>query len=321
MNYWLRLYTSILNDPKVQRLKAEHFKGWINLLCLAKENDGTLPELPDIAFALRIGETETKELVSALQRNGLLETKDGRFTPHNWERRQYVSDVSTERVREFRKRSRNVSPAVSTSARPENGNVSETVQSRSRAEAEQKAETEQKQSRGGGAAAAAANGHALYAEEEHASRFGFLEISRYVEATKRHASNTGGLARKLYRSGEEDHQIERWLEEQARKESLRAGALIGPNDDFGPAPRMGKWGEVLNELEKLIGAEPVVTWFEPLRFDTETKTLTAPDPVFLEYIESKYQDALKRALEAVQLEVRCKSMNYAASAAAESATV
>jgi hypothetical protein len=48
VNYWLRLYTSILNDPKVQRLKAEHFKGWINLLCLAKEQDGILPELPDI---------------------------------------------------------------------------------------------------------------------------------------------------------------------------------------------------------------------------------------------------------------------------------
>jgi DNA-binding IclR family transcriptional regulator len=72
-----------LNDPKVQRLKAEHFKGWINLLCLAKEQDGILPQLPDIAFSLRISKTEAQELVSTLQRNGLLDKSGERFTPHN----------------------------------------------------------------------------------------------------------------------------------------------------------------------------------------------------------------------------------------------
>ena len=36
MTLWLRLYTEALHDPKVQRLPAKTFKGWINLLMLAK---------------------------------------------------------------------------------------------------------------------------------------------------------------------------------------------------------------------------------------------------------------------------------------------
>jgi hypothetical protein len=36
MSQWLRLYTDLINDPKVQLLPAEDFKGWINILCIAK---------------------------------------------------------------------------------------------------------------------------------------------------------------------------------------------------------------------------------------------------------------------------------------------
>ena len=49
---WFRFYAEALNDPKVQRLDGETFKGWVNLLCLAKAHDGTLPDIPDIAFGL-----------------------------------------------------------------------------------------------------------------------------------------------------------------------------------------------------------------------------------------------------------------------------
>lgn len=214
MNYWLRLYTSILNDPKVQRLKAEHFKGWINLLCLAKEQDGILPELPDIAFCLRISETEAQELVSTLQRNGLLDKSGERFTPHNWESRQYVTDVSTDRVRRFRERRRNGEENVSEGV---SGSVSETAPEQSRAETEQR--QRQQQSR---------NGLAAAQNEPHKSAFSLANVRRYVDAVKRHATNPGGLARALWRSGEEDTEIGNWLE----LEQMRAGALVGPNDDF-----------------------------------------------------------------------------------------
>lgn len=102
MNYWLRLYTSILDDPKVQRLPAEQFRGWINLLCLAKENDGLLPSIEDTAFRLRISEAEAHSLVEALAKRGLLDADGETLKPHNWDGRQFLSDVSAESSRQYR---------------------------------------------------------------------------------------------------------------------------------------------------------------------------------------------------------------------------
>jgi hypothetical protein len=53
---WLRLYSDVVSDPKVQRLAAERFKAWINLLCVAGQHDGILPPMADLAFTLRIAE-------------------------------------------------------------------------------------------------------------------------------------------------------------------------------------------------------------------------------------------------------------------------
>jgi len=259
VNYWLRLYTSILNDPKVQRLAPEHFKGWINLLCLAKENDGALPELADIAWRLRVTSDEARELVSTLQDVGLIETKDGRFTPHNWEGRQYQlgaeDRTAAERARRYRANKRTDRDAsrdrhatvtrdatvtqngnkkssrrdASVTPEPNARNVTRDASHRaeqSRAETE----TEQKQSRG--ALAAAANASELYSDETHASQFTFELIKTYCEETKPRASNPGGLARTLFRTGEEDTDIARWIEERERHAAHAAAPLVGPNDDF-----------------------------------------------------------------------------------------
>src|SRR5215468_7699189 len=92
---WLRLYTDLLNDPKVQRLAPEHFKGWVNLLCLAKENDGLLPSIEDIAFRLRIEDAQAGELIEALKARGLLDDHGGgQMAPHNWAGRQYETDAT-----------------------------------------------------------------------------------------------------------------------------------------------------------------------------------------------------------------------------------
>jgi hypothetical protein len=99
---WLRLYTDILNDPKVQRLSGEDFKGWINILALAKEHGGLIPPLEDVAFRLRTTEEETTRLVETLVKRGLLDTDGVNTTPHNWNGRQFESDSSTERVKRFR---------------------------------------------------------------------------------------------------------------------------------------------------------------------------------------------------------------------------
>lgn len=110
MSRWWRAYDEALDDPKLQRLSADLFRCWFNLLCLTSKNGGTLPQLADISFALRIPEARMKKIMNELRLGGLIdETADGTLHPHNWNGRQYKSDVSTERVKQFRKRKRNVS--------------------------------------------------------------------------------------------------------------------------------------------------------------------------------------------------------------------
>ena len=99
---WLRLYVSVLNCPKVQRLPAPLFKHWINLLCVARSQDGILPGIADIAFALRIDVAEAETVVARLVDACLIDRTESGFMPHNWRIRQYRSDSSTERVRRHR---------------------------------------------------------------------------------------------------------------------------------------------------------------------------------------------------------------------------
>jgi hypothetical protein len=106
---WLRLYSDVVSDPKVQRLPADKFKAWINLLCVACQHDGILPPLADLAFTLRIAEDKITTLLDDLVDKRLLDvTSDDRYTPHNWASRQYKSDVSNDRVQRHRQRKRSV---------------------------------------------------------------------------------------------------------------------------------------------------------------------------------------------------------------------
>ena len=106
---WLRLYSDVVSDPKVQRLPGDKFKAWINLLCVAAQHDGILPPLADLAFTLRIAEDKIASLLADLVDKGLIDvTSDDRYTPHNWASRQYKSDVSNDRVQRHRQRKRNV---------------------------------------------------------------------------------------------------------------------------------------------------------------------------------------------------------------------
>jgi predicted transcriptional regulator len=106
------MYDELLDDPKVQRLSPQDFKGWVNLLCLASKNGGKLPAIDDIAFALRETPDAVSTLVERLRSGGLIERRsggaDGAYDAlYKWNERQYKSDTSTERVKRFRKRSGN----------------------------------------------------------------------------------------------------------------------------------------------------------------------------------------------------------------------
>lgn len=114
MSRWFRFHDEVLNDPKVQRLDGHTFKAWVNLLCLASQNDGKLPCIEDIAFALRETVDGVRTVLERLLNGGLIDRLSGgadgwHYAPHGWSERQYKSDTSTDRVKRFRQRSRNVS--------------------------------------------------------------------------------------------------------------------------------------------------------------------------------------------------------------------
>jgi hypothetical protein len=100
---WFRFYSEALDDPKVQRLAPHLFKAWVNLLCLANMGDGKLPSIDDIAFRLRLSVQDAGQQVADLILAGLLDITNLGTEPHNWSKRQFVSDCSTERVRKHRK--------------------------------------------------------------------------------------------------------------------------------------------------------------------------------------------------------------------------
>ncbi|HEX2653540.1 MAG TPA: hypothetical protein VHN11_07810 [Xanthobacteraceae bacterium] len=106
---WLRLYDDTINDPKILKLPEAMRWHWIAMLCIASKNEGALPALDDVAIQLRVTTGKATEIIAALVKAGLLDKTETGFAPHNWNGRQYKSDVSTERVKRFRNGKRNVS--------------------------------------------------------------------------------------------------------------------------------------------------------------------------------------------------------------------
>jgi hypothetical protein len=117
---WFRMYEGVLDDPKVQRLDGEAFKAWVNLLCLASRNGGVLPGIEDVAFALRRPPDEARAMLEQLRAARLLDRRgrgaSAAYAPHRWAERQYKSDVSTDRVKRFRKRFNAVSETAAETA-------------------------------------------------------------------------------------------------------------------------------------------------------------------------------------------------------------
>ncbi len=101
---WIRLYTEVVDDPKVQTLPPEQFKFWVNCLCLAGKHNGKLPNVGSLAWTLRETPEKIKEWTSALESAQLLENKGGDVIPHGWKDRQYEDSTSAERTRRYRER-------------------------------------------------------------------------------------------------------------------------------------------------------------------------------------------------------------------------
>lgn len=112
---WIRLYTKVPDDPKVQCLPAELFKFWINVLCLTgdAEQGSRVPNAPTLGWRLHLSTAHVEKLLQALNNANLISKceptdagQNSHYEIHDWEEYQKPSDFSKERQRRHRDRHR-----------------------------------------------------------------------------------------------------------------------------------------------------------------------------------------------------------------------
>lgn len=124
---WIRLYTSVLNDPKILVLPDRLFRFWANCLLASGLSGDCLPVPSRLKILMRISERQTIANLKSLAEFGLAEETPDGWKMHDWEEHQYDSDFSRERMQRHR-----------------DGQKTVTVTVQSRAEQKADAEAEQK---------------------------------------------------------------------------------------------------------------------------------------------------------------------------------
>ncbi len=125
-NPWFRLYSEFAHDPKIQMLPEAMQRRYVMLLCLrCSETLETLHET-EIAFQLRLTEAELIETKQLFINKNFI---DKHWKILNWDKRQFVSDSSTMRVRKHRDSKKQPSNADETlQKRPSNAIDTDTEQ-------------------------------------------------------------------------------------------------------------------------------------------------------------------------------------------------
>ena len=98
---WFRMYAEFASDPKVQMLSECYQRRYMMLLCLRCSNGDVTLQDTEVAFQLRIDVTEWVETKGVLVEKNLINNDN---QPTAWDKRQFASDSSTERVAEHRKK-------------------------------------------------------------------------------------------------------------------------------------------------------------------------------------------------------------------------
>ena len=100
-NPWLRLYAEFAFDPKIQSMSETFQRRFIMLLCLKCNDDLKNIENDEIAFALRISIDELSETKQLFMKKNFI---DNDWNFRTWDKRQFKSDTSTNRVRKHREK-------------------------------------------------------------------------------------------------------------------------------------------------------------------------------------------------------------------------
>jgi hypothetical protein len=109
---WIKLYTEILNDPKMGRLPDHLWRRAIEIFMLAGKmgESGLLPPIPEIMWELRASEDDIKGVMTALENLGIVhQAQPGAWIVTNFARRQ-AAMTDAERKAKQRSGSRDVTP-------------------------------------------------------------------------------------------------------------------------------------------------------------------------------------------------------------------
>lgn len=96
---WFRLYSEWSDDPKVQMMSEAMQRRLVMLFCLRSKGALETLQHDEIAFHLRISNDELEQTKRLFIEKGFI---DEHFHVQNWDKRQFLSDSSTERVRKHR---------------------------------------------------------------------------------------------------------------------------------------------------------------------------------------------------------------------------
>lgn len=98
-NPWFRMYSEFSHDPKVQMMSEVMQRRYIMIMCLRCSNELVTLHETEIAFHLRITDDELAETKALFIAKGFI---DEQWSLLNWEKRQFKSDSSAERVSRHR---------------------------------------------------------------------------------------------------------------------------------------------------------------------------------------------------------------------------
>lgn len=100
---WFRFYHEFATDPKVQMMSEVMQRRLVMLFCIRCCNDCETFHDDEVVFQLRISDDEWQQTKSIFIAKGFID-KEGNL--RNWDKRQFVSDSSTARVRKHRERTK-----------------------------------------------------------------------------------------------------------------------------------------------------------------------------------------------------------------------
>jgi hypothetical protein len=107
---WFRMWAEAVDDEKLRLLAFEDRWHFVALMCLKSQGvlDEQDSELRKRKICVKLG-LDSVEYETVVKRLVTVGVTDLAGNPTSWNKRQFASDSSTKRVKEFRKRLRNVS--------------------------------------------------------------------------------------------------------------------------------------------------------------------------------------------------------------------